>query len=173
VVVDNFVGTDLETSGAPGAFAGVLTEDATFAAEEAGALDLVAGVEAAGFGAIPRPDIEDIAVLATGLLTVAMVVDGLLVGVVKDGVVCSGVPFVDFGAGADLEVGGLFTVIVAGAGVDETCFWTAGVSFGVVFAIDGSAATGVLLSAGEELTAGAGVGTVGSTSAILICYFRK
>jgi hypothetical protein len=122
VAVDNFVGTDLETSGAPGAFAGVLTEDATFAAEEAGALDLAAGVEAAGFGAIPRPDIEDVAVLATGLLTVAMVVDGLLVGVVEDGVVCSGVPIVDFGAGADPEVGGLFTVIVAGAGVDETCF---------------------------------------------------
>jgi hypothetical protein len=45
----------LETSEAPGAFAGEITEDATFAVEEAGALNLVAGVEVAGFGAIPRP----------------------------------------------------------------------------------------------------------------------
>jgi hypothetical protein len=163
----------LETSGAPGAFSGVLTEDATFATEEAGALDLVAGVEAAGFGAIPRPDTEDVAVLATGLLTVTVAVEGLLVEVVEDGVVCFGVPFVDFGAGADLAVGGLFTVIVTGAGVDEACFWTAGATFGVVFAIEGSAATVVLLGAGGEPTAEAGVGTVGLMSAILICYFRR
>jgi hypothetical protein len=112
----------LETSGAPGAFAGVITEDATFAVEEAGALDLVVGVEAAGFGAIPRPDVEDAAVWATGLLTAAVTVEVLLVEVVEDGVVCFGVPLGDFGAGADLAIGGLFTVIVAGAGVDETCF---------------------------------------------------
>lgn len=51
-----------------------------------------------------------------------MTVEDLLVEVVEDGVVCFGVPLVDFGAGADLTVGGLLTVIVAGAGVDETCF---------------------------------------------------